>query len=69
MEIDKLTRDAIVQFLVYLKNPFLNLSFSLDLILALDDVRDPGNMGTIIRLADWFGIKTLFCSPKLCRCL
>jgi TrmH family RNA methyltransferase len=30
--------------------------------LALDGIQDPGNMGTIIRLADWFGIETVFCS-------
>lgn len=30
--------------------------------LALDDVQDPGNMGTIIRTAHWFGIKKIFCS-------
>jgi TrmH family RNA methyltransferase len=29
-------------------------------------VRDPGNLGTIIRLADWFGIPTVFCSPGSC---
>lgn len=34
------------------------------LIIALDDVRDPGNMGTIIRLCDWFGIKHLVCSEQ-----
>lgn len=34
------------------------------LILALDDVRDPGNLGTIIRLCDWFGVETLFCSEE-----
>lgn len=34
------------------------------LCLALDDVQDPGNLGTIIRLADWFGIEHLFCSPN-----
>jgi len=33
------------------------------LILALDGVQDPGNMGTIIRIADWFGIAHLVCSP------
>ncbi len=33
----------------------------------LDDVRDPGNMGTILRLADWFGINTVFCSPGSCE--
>lgn len=32
------------------------------LYLALDGVQDPGNLGTIIRLADWFGIDTIFCS-------
>lgn len=30
--------------------------------LALDDIQDPGNMGTIIRIADWFGIKHIACS-------
>lgn len=34
--------------------------------LFLDDLRDPGNMGTILRLADWFGISTIFCSPDSC---
>ncbi|MEY2738467.1 MAG: hypothetical protein RL259_376 [Bacteroidota bacterium] len=34
------------------------------LIVAVDDVRDPGNLGTIIRLCDWFGIKTLYCSEE-----
>ena len=33
------------------------------LLLALDGVQDPGNMGTIIRIADWFGIDTILCSP------
>ena len=32
------------------------------LCLALDDIQSPGNLGTIIRLADWFGIKDVFCS-------
>src|SRR6187399_11167 len=30
--------------------------------LALDTIQDPGNMGTIIRLADWFGVRNIFCS-------
>ena len=40
-------------------------SFEIDnnqLYLALDGVQDPGNMGTIIRIADWYGIKTIICS-------
>jgi len=32
------------------------------LCIALDDVQDPGNLGTIIRIADWFGIEHIFCS-------
>lgn len=34
------------------------------LVLALDSVRDPGNMGTILRLCDWFGIQQLVCSKE-----
>lgn len=32
------------------------------LVLLLDDIKDPGNMGTIIRTADWFGVKNIVCS-------
>ena len=38
------------------------------LILALDGVQNPGNMGTIIRLADWFGIKDVLCSTECADC-
>ena len=34
------------------------------LSLALDGIQDPGNLGTIIRIADWFGISTIYCSPE-----
>jgi TrmH family RNA methyltransferase len=34
-----------------------------ELSLVLDGIQDPGNLGTIIRLADWFGINRLICSP------
>jgi TrmH family RNA methyltransferase len=37
---------------------------STGLILALDDIRDPGNLGTILRLCDWFGIQQLVCSKE-----
>ncbi|MGY0393260.1 TrmH family RNA methyltransferase [Bizionia sp. KMM 8389] len=36
--------------------------------LALDDVRDPGNLGTIIRLCDWFGISQLICHTQTVDC-
>ena len=32
------------------------------LSLALDNIQDPGNLGTIVRIADWFGIRNIFCS-------
>jgi len=34
-----------------------------ELMLALDNIQDPGNLGTIIRTANWFGISHIFCSP------
>lgn len=34
-----------------------------DIILVLDDIRDPGNLGTIIRTADWYGVTKIVCSP------
>ena len=37
-------------------------NLSNQLILALDKIQDPGNMGTIIRLANWFGITQILCS-------
>jgi len=38
------------------------------LIVVLDSIRDPGNLGTIIRLCDWFGIKELVCSKNTVDC-
>jgi RNA methyltransferase, TrmH family len=32
--------------------------------LAFDDINDPGNLGTIVRTADWFGIKNIYCSME-----
>ncbi|MBL0329541.1 MAG: RNA methyltransferase [Bacteroidetes bacterium] len=34
------------------------------LTLLLDDIKDPGNLGTIIRIADWFGIENIICSSE-----
>lgn len=38
------------------------------LILALDQINDPGNLGTIIRLCDWFGVEQLVCSKNTVDC-
>jgi RNA methyltransferase, TrmH family len=36
--------------------------------IVLDEIQDPGNLGTIIRLADWFGISTIVCSTNTADC-
>jgi TrmH family RNA methyltransferase len=38
------------------------------LTLLLDDINDPGNLGTIIRISDWFGIENIICSPDCVEC-
>ncbi len=38
------------------------------LSLMLDDINDPGNLGTIIRIADWFGIENIICSENCADC-
>ncbi len=57
--------EAPQQVLSILKQPEWQQDLSVptkELCLALDEVQNPGNLGTIIRLADWFGIEHLFCS-------
>lgn len=39
-----------------------------NLTLALDGIQDPGNLGTIIRLADWFGVRNIICSMQTADC-
>ena len=48
---------------VKMKETLLN-DISSQLTIALDKVQDPGNMGTIIRTADWFGIRNIVCSER-----
>ncbi|MCB9257280.1 MAG: RNA methyltransferase [Chitinophagales bacterium] len=45
-----------------------NLDVKADFILALEDIRDPGNLGTIIRSADWFGFSQIVCSNTCVDC-
>jgi|SRR5690625_1290578 len=50
------------------KIPERKINFNTKLNVVLDGVRDPGNLGTIIRLCDWFGIKQLICSSDSVDC-
>jgi len=47
---------------VFEKNKAPHIDVQGKLNLVLDDIQDPGNMGTIIRIADWFGIENIICS-------
>ena len=54
---------------IFKKKPaFKSINISNKLTLFLDDIQDPGNLGTIIRTADWFGIETIFCSSATADC-
>ena len=48
--------------------PTIDLLSDGKLVLALDGVQDPGNLGTIIRIADWFGIEDILCSHDTVDC-
>lgn len=48
--------------LVAIKDAEISLPKADELVLALDHIQDPGNLGTIIRSALWFGVKTIYCS-------
>lgn len=67
-EIEKMTQlQSPPKALALLKMPQRKLDFtsiSKSLVLALDGVQDPGNVGTILRIADWFGINTVLCSQQ-----
>ncbi|WP_282123911.1 TrmH family RNA methyltransferase [Algibacter mikhailovii] len=54
--------------LAVFKKPELKPINENGLIVVLDAVRDPGNLGTIIRLCDWFGIENLVCSNETVDC-
>lgn len=69
--LDELSRASLLktpqQVLAVFEQPEYTLDTAVlqnSLCLALDDVQDPGNLGTIIRLADWFGIEHILCSPN-----
>lgn len=60
---------AVVEFPSWYLNPdeLVNIQ-SEDVVFVLDGIRDPGNLGTIIRTADWFGFKGIVCSEDTVDC-
>ncbi len=61
--ISSLTTPNQVLALIKKKDPERNPSFQFKITLVLDGIRDPGNLGTIIRIADWFAIENILCTP------
>lgn len=56
--------------LAIVKKPInkVGMATSNELIIALDGIQDPGNLGTIMRIADWFGVKKIICSNETVDC-
>jgi TrmH family RNA methyltransferase len=50
------------------KKEELNPQLTQKITILLDDIQDPGNLGTIIRIADWFGIEQIICSANSVDC-
>lgn len=54
---------------VFKKRPIEDRELQIgDFVLALDGIQDPGNLGTIIRTCDWFGVHDIFCSLDTADC-
>ena len=54
---------------VFKKKPIGDLRLKIeDLVLVLDGIQDPGNLGTIIRTCDWFGVHDIYCSQDTADC-
>ena len=54
---------------VFKKHTICDFKFEIcDLVLALDGIQDPGNLGTIIRTCDWFGVHDIVCSLDTADC-
>jgi len=61
-KISGLTTAQDVLLLVQMPDPITDVKINDKIALAIESIRDPGNLGTIIRICDWYGINQLFCS-------
>lgn len=66
--ISKLKTSQTALALIQIPEVKINTVLNQGLVVALDGVRDPGNLGTIIRLCDWFGVSQLVCSKDTVDC-
>lgn len=61
-KISSLTKSNLVLAVFEKKKTVNNPDLTNKITIVLDDIQDPGNLGTIIRIADWFGIENIICS-------
>jgi TrmH family RNA methyltransferase len=62
------TPPPVIAMLDIPKVSYKNAEVSSSVSIALDAIQDPGNLGTIIRTADWFGIRNIFCNEACADC-
>lgn len=62
------TANSVLAVVELPKSNLASVKADKNLVLALDRVQNPGNLGTIIRLADWFGISDIVCSEESADC-
>jgi RNA methyltransferase, TrmH family len=70
-ELDKISALSVANGILAIfikKNIPQSINIANALTIMLDDIQDPGNLGTIIRIADWFGVATIFCSHATADC-
>jgi RNA methyltransferase, TrmH family len=58
------TPNQVLAIVKYKQSKLEVQKFTNKLSIALDNIQDPGNLGTIVRLADWFGVENIVCSEK-----
>jgi len=63
-KISSLSNPTQVLAMFSMRKEKLDFNVKGEITLVLEDIQDPGNMGTIIRTADWFGIKNIVCSNQ-----
>lgn len=67
-KISTLTTPQQVLAVAEMPSDVIEINFEKGLKLVLDDISDPGNLGTLIRIADWFGIDEIICSENSVDC-
>ena len=67
-KISSLTSPQSVLAVAEMPSDINEINFENGLKLVLDDINDPGNLGTLIRIADWFGIDEIICSENSVDC-